>query len=306
MNYETDIPANLAASAFQGTSFNPERRGESMRAEYAQTLAADLETLRKHATAGGTLDMLDDEFARYRAGLRRRYTAWLASESRCVSSFIAGPSNFPARRMQKRADIAHRRMGDYIQHREAALKAAIRNLRPDLRPIMAGDADAVERMAAEIAQAEAVQERMKQANAAIRRTKKAGPPAQVAALVALGFTEPRAVELLKPDFCGRIGFADYQLSNSGANIRRMKARLEQITAAKATPDKIIERNGIRIEDCPAENRVRLFFPDKPAADVRDALKGNGFRWAPSVGAWQAYRNRRAMEHAASLVGMVAR
>lgn len=306
MTYESDIPEFLAAAAFNGTSFSPERRAASTRTEYAQTLAADLETLRQHATKGGTLDMLDDEFSRYRAGMRRRYTAWLSSESRCVSSFIAGPSNFPARRMQKRNDVAHKRMGEYLNFREIAMKAAIRNLRPDLRPIMSGDADAVERLRAEIAQAETLQQRMKDANATIRRHAKHGKPAQIVALLGIGCTEQQANQLLERDFMGRIGFADFQLTNNSANIRRMKARLEQISAAKATPDKVIERDGIRIEDCPAENRVRLFFPDKPAADVRDALKRNGFRWAPSTGAWQAYRNHRAMEHAASLVGMVAR
>lgn len=303
MKYAADIPASIAATAFQGTSFSPERRAESARNEYAQTLAQDLETLRQHATKGGTLDMLEAEFERYRAGLRSRYTAWLSSESRCVSSFIAGPSNFPARRMQKRADIAHRRMGDYIQHREAALKAAIRNLRPDLRPIMSGDDNAIERLTAEIAQAEAVQARMKQANAAIRRTKKAGPGAQVAALVALGFTEGRAAQLLKPDFCGRIGFADFELTNNSANIRRMKERLEKIGAAKARPDTEAQGKHAHIALCPADNRIRLTFPGKPDAATRDTLKGAGFRWTPSLGVWQSYVNQRAMEVARKVAGI---
>ncbi len=303
MSYASDIPASVAAAAFQGTSFNPERRAESARNEYAQTIAQDLETLRQHATKGGTLDQLDEQFDRYRAGLRSRYTAWLSSESRCVSSMIAGPSNFPARRMQKRADIAHRRMGDYIQHREAALKAAIRNLRPDLRPIMSGDANAIERLTAEIAQAEAVQARMKSANAAIRRTKKAGPGAQVAALVALGFSESRANDLLKPDFCGRIGFADYELTNNGANIRRMQERLNKISAAKARPDTEAQGEHAHIALCPAENRIRLTFAGKPDASVRDTLKSAGFRWAPSLGVWQSYVNQRAMEAARQVAGL---
>lgn len=297
------IPADLAQRAFAGTSFSPERRGETARAEYKDTLAADLETLRQHATQGGTLDMLGDEFDRYRAGLRRRYTAWLASESRCVSSFIAGPSNFPVRRMQKRSDIAHRRLGDYIEFRNVALAAAIRNLRPDLRPIMAGDDNAIERLTAEIAKAEAVQDRMKQANAAIRRAKKAGPEAQVAALVELGFAEPRAHDLLKPDCCGRIGFADFELTNNGANIRRMKERLEKIGAAKARPDTQAQGEHALMELCPGENRIRLTFPGKPDASVRDTLKGAGFRWTPSLGVWQSYINHRAMDTARTVAGL---
>jgi hypothetical protein len=39
--YMQDIPLNLAVSAFNGTSFNPEKRGESYRNDYAKTLAGD-------------------------------------------------------------------------------------------------------------------------------------------------------------------------------------------------------------------------------------------------------------------------
>ena len=36
----------------------------------------------------------------------------------------------------------------------------------------------------------------------------------------------------------------------------------------------------------AENRIQIFFDEKPDADLRTMLKGEGFRWAPSQGAWQ--------------------
>lgn len=34
----------------------------------------------------------------------------------------------------------------------------------------------------------------------------------------------------------------------------------------------------------------ILFPGKPDASVRDLLKANGFRWAPSEGAWQRHLN----------------
>lgn len=36
----------------------------------------------------------------------------------------------------------------------------------------------------------------------------------------------------------------------------------------------------------AENRLQIIFDDKPDADMRSELKSEGFRWAPSQGAWQ--------------------
>lgn len=288
-----DIPEATARAAYYGTSFHPERRGDSARSEYAAQLAADYAMLHEQATKGGTLDLLPAEFERYRAGQRKRHLAYLHSSARCVSSFIAGPSNFPAGRMNKRADIAHRRLNEMLEHRANALAAIKRTLRPDLRAIYTGDADALDRLEAKITKAEAMQARMRETNATIRRHKKEGTQAQVAALLAMGYHEGTARRLLEPDFCGRIGFADYELTNNGANIRRMKARAEEISRLQNTEATEQEGSAARLEECPAENRVKLFFPGKPSEDVRADLKRHGFRWAPSEGCWKAYLNRIA-------------
>lgn len=263
-------------------------------------MAADYEVMRKHATIGGTLDQLDAEFARYRSGYAARYRAFLQSHARCISSMIAGPSNFPVRRAQKANAATDRRTNDLIEYREAAMKAATRNLRPDLRPIMSGDSDAVARLEEKLQALQDEQSVMKAANAVIR--KKTDDAEKIAGLMRLGISEQRAPQLLKPDFCGRIGFADYELKNNSANMRRIKARIDQLKSAKAAPETAQEsESGIRLEDSPADNRVRLFFPGKPDAETRAKLKQSGFRWAPSIGAWQAYRNHRALTVAASFV-----
>jgi hypothetical protein len=295
MSFASDIPMSLAIAAHSGTSFVPDERGRAVVSSYGAEMAEVYETLKAQAVKGGTLDKLDEEFARFRGGYRARNIAYLRSRGRCMSTMIAGPSNFPVRRQQKRNEVSMKRLDELLEFKERAMRAAIRNLRPDLRPIMAGDADAIERLEAEIAKAERLQARMKAANLAIRKNAKAGSDAQVAALIEQGFSDARAADLIKPDCCGRIGFADYELTNNNANIRRMKQRLEQISRAKALPDvEVVSDNGIKLEDCPAENRVRLTFPGKPADEVRSKLKKNGFRWAPSLGVWQAYRNSWSM------------
>lgn len=298
MNYANDIPVSLAHAAFGGVSMSPERRGDSFRAEYAAELASDYEFFKAHATKGGTLDLLDAQFAQYRAGCRRVSAAFLASESRCISSFITGPSNFPVRRAEKRNEIARRRLNEMIDFRERARRAVVKALRPDLRPIMAGDSDAIERLELELSKAESLQGRMKNANKAIRANKKHGPEAQIGALVFLGFSAGVAAKLLEADCCGRIGFADYQLQNNNASIQRIKKRIASLAAAKAAPVQELQcANGIRVEDDPPANRVRIFFPGKPEEAVRSKLKAVGFRWSPTIGAWQAYRNYRSIEAA---------
>src|SRR6185295_14844493 len=82
-----------------------------------------------------------------------------------------------------------------------------------------------------------------------------------------------------------------------ANIRRLKQRLASVSAAKVEEVTAEVGENARLEDCPADNRVRLFYPGKPDREVRTRLKGAGFRWAPSLGCWQAYRNHRTLETA---------
>lgn len=300
-SFAADIPLSLAVSAYGGISMSPEKRGASTQAGYCKELEEIYNTLKSHATKGGTLAQLEEEFSRLRAGYRSHYRAWLSSKSRCISSFITGPSNFPTRRAQKRNNVEHRRLEAVIDFKARAMKAAIRNLRPDLRPIMAGDDDAVERLEAEIRRLEEGHELMKAANVAIRKHKKDGLQAQSVALIELGFTDDQLPEILTPKFGRAQGFASYSLSNNNANIRAKKIRLEQLKRNKAKPDASTQgSNGVTMEDCPAENRVRLRFPGKPPLEIRQRMKPT-FRWSPSITAWQAYRNDRAFEIARAIL-----
>ncbi len=292
--YLGDIPTSIATAAHAGSSFVPERRAEQEQTSYASTLAQDYAALVKYADTLDKRDHLREEFARYRSGFRSRYVAKLTADSRTLSSMITGPSNFPTARNRKRLDAAQGKLDDLLGYRERALDAIRKVLRPELRPVMAGDDDAVERLREKIAKAEALQEQMKQVNLAIRKHAKGGTEAQVAAIVALGYKEASARSVLEPDFAGRVGIPSYQLTNNNANIRRMKLRLDEISAAKVAPVAEVAGEHARFEDNPADNRVRLYFPGKPDREVRERLKGSGFRWAPSLGCWQAYRNHRTI------------
>ncbi len=303
MSYEDDIPLDLARGAHTGTSFVPEQRATQERASYAAQLAADFATFSAWADTDEKRAALAVEFERYRAGLRTHTMAHLAARGRCVSTMIAGPSGFNTRRAE-RANAAERGRADRLtQFRERAMAAIRKVLRPEERPIMSGDSDALSRLQAQLADEERDQARRKEANKAIRKHRKAGPEAQIAALVALGFNAGVAAKLLEPDFCGRIGFPDYSITNAGANIRRIRQRIEAVSAAKARPDASADGEHAKLEDCPADNRVRLFFPGKPAADVRDRLKSGGFRWTPTLGCWQAYRNHGTIATARAVAGV---
>jgi len=61
--------------------------------------------------------------------------------------------------------------------------------------------------------------------------------------------------------------------------------------------------GGRAEADKADNRLRLYFDEKPSEEQRSKLKCNGFKWAPSVGAWQRQLNDNAI-HAAARMGFL--
>lgn len=108
-----------------------------------------------------------------------------------------------------------------------------------------------------------------------------------------GWTIEKTRRLLTPDFVGRRGFADYQLTNNSAEIRRLKQRIARLE--KASQAETVERDETfcRVVENVEENRIQIIFDGKPAASIRAVLKSNGFRWAPSAGAWQRQLNNSA-------------
>ena len=137
---------------------------------------------------------------------------------------------------------------------------------------------------------------MKAANKALRKN-------DTAALHALGFGDVEITALFQPDFCGRIGFADYQLSNNRAELRRVEQRIAALKArADAESSETETADGVRIVENVEENRLQIFFPGKPDAAMRKQLKSCGFRWAPSVGAWQRQLSNAARFWANQIVG----
>lgn len=77
-------------------------------------------------------------------------------------------------------------------------------------------------------------------------------------------------------------------------IRRLKKRVEDITAVRAMPDVNEKIGDAEIITDKELNRVQIFFPGKPSEAIRSDLKSYGFKWAPSQGAWQNFLNERSL------------
>ena len=152
--------------------------------------------------------------------------------------------------------------------------------------ISADDPDAVKKLKERVENLKSSQERMKAANAAIRKHQKDGPEAQQAALENLGFKPDQAKAMMTPDVMGTVGFASYSLSNNNANIRRLEERIQVLEKAQALEDRETSYAWGTVRENKEINRIQFRFNGKPDEAVRNLMKSSGFRWAPSEGAWQ--------------------
>lgn len=100
-------------------------------------------------------------------------------------------------------------------------------------------------------------------------------------------------ENIKPEYESK-PYQTFELSNLNAKIKSAKSRLEDLKKKENDETVAIEFSGGRIVDDVEENRLQIFHDEKSDTEVRKRLKQNGFRWAPSVGAWQRHRSTNAM------------
>lgn len=86
----------------------------------------------------------------------------------------------------------------------------------------------------------------------------------------------------------------YTLPYIGKDIKRIKDRIAQLEQVDRMPNETIEFDGGKIISDASTNRVMVIHDEKPDSATIQALKCNGFHWAPSESAWVRLRNRNAL------------
>lgn len=99
----------------------------------------------------------------------------------------------------------------------------------------------------------------------------------------------------------KLPFPSYSTTNNNARIRTVKKRIEHLEKVSTQETTEVEVNGVRIVDNVEENRLQLFFDDKPPEEVRTKLKQSGFRWSRYNGCWQRHRSTQANWSAQSII-----
>lgn len=199
----------------------------------------------------------------------------------CPSVMISGAGHFPVKKKEKQ-NQAWEKNHEFYQETQKILDK-MKSILNGKGIIKSGDEDAIERLEEKLEALKDAQETMKTVNKALRM-KDAGKGDEE--LRNMGYSDEEIKKFREPDFCGRVGFPNYALQNNNANIRRVEDRLQSLKSAKEKGTQETENKFFRVVENTEIMRLQIFFDDKPDAEVREILKANGFRWAPSLSAWQ--------------------
>lgn len=262
---------DLAVRSGRMISMDPDRWGEHMLDSLEVGLQKFLAQLPEEVR-----DEYEDKYI-------EKYKEWLYAHSRCFSQMITGAGGWTAatfRRHEKTNAAEHAAYERLQAWSEKVIKRCNRQER------LTGWAE-VERLQEKIDSLTRSQEMMKAANKIVR-DKKLAEIEKVDELVALGFREEVAMEILEPKW-GSPGFASYSLSNNLAKIKDAEARMKRhaAMAERATEgDEVHEYAWGKLIVAFGDERYRFVFDGKPAPEIIRLMKSNAFKWSPANSAWQ--------------------
>ena len=229
------------------------------------------------------IDSLVDTYARK---LAENMNSSFSIEARVPSILIAGGSNFPVRKKEKQNAARDRNMEDWNE-----IQGLLDKIRSTgMGGISADDPQAIQKLEAKLEKLQSAQDTMKAVNAYYRKHKTLDGCPNLSA---------ERIEAMKAEMSSQWHIEDkpypsWALSNNNAEIRRIKGRIADLTKKQETAYAGWEFDGGTVEANREDNRLQIFFEEKPDEKTRETLKENGFRWSPKAGAWQRQLNDNAI------------
>lgn len=296
-----EIDEKMARAAHEANSmrdYRPNQKTDEYRlmVDGAAATAAEQIALRPEFA-----DEINDILDRY----SRKLAGWFNEMSRvdamCPSILVSGGSNFPVKKKEKqnaRRDAMWKKWEEikWMLHRMKTIGTG---------GIKASDEKAVYKLQVALDAARELQEHMKAVNAYYRKHK------TLDGCEIVTDDERRSIE----DFFARYPgirnlkpYETYEFTNNNAKIHRLEDRIKEIQAIKdagSSETEAAEYEGLKVVENTEAMRIQLIFDGKPDPEVRDILKSNGFRWAPSQGAWQRQLNRNGKSAAETVLRQLA-
>lgn len=288
------INESAARLAKQMRSFDDYKEGSATASYNAQCAeaAAILEKVKAKCATDEQRERAEYLYNRYCSVLAEAINRDNEIGTRCPSVLICGAGNFPTRKKEKQIAAWDKNMENWrkADHYLDMLKRA------HTLAVKSDDPEVLDFLQAKLAGLEEAHALMVSANAYYRKNKTLkgfeGIPADTMAWITRpGVYLPggRNGDGSPLAFYGK-PFPTYELTNSNANIKRVKQRIETLEAVKASKPVEEEHDGYTYRENTEAMRVQLQFDGKPDDETRALLKRNGFRWAPSLGVWQRQLN----------------
>jgi hypothetical protein len=222
------------------------------------------------------LKELGENQGNYKEKFIKKWRKWVSSRSRCASSMITGPANFNVRKNLKNLDYEQSNYEQLMKWREKYFSAVNRVKTPSPE-------EELDNALAELDEAKARQELMKEANSILRKHKDLTAFEHSKMLLEMGFE----IDLIKEgsQIDGMLKFAQFTLTNNNAKIKRLeqKVKVMKVRIERKTDFQDVKFDGgyWTISD----DRVKIFHDEKPSKEVIQNLKSNGFRWSPHWKCW---------------------
>lgn len=212
----------------------------------------------------------------------------------CPSVLISGAGNFPVRKKEKQNAAADRNHEyyNYVQ----SIRGKIQNLLYAKEVIRSDDENAIEALEDKVQALTALQEKMKAVNKYFRKHK---------TLDGCDLLDESQIENLRASMeCytwERQPYPSFELQNNLANIKRCQERLDGLRRIKDKGTSEQDYGFCKVVENAEEMRIQILFDGKPDEAIRKILKGHGFRWAPSQGAWQRQLNNNGKYAAKTVI-----
>lgn len=215
------------------------------------------------------LELIEQRKKIFRVFVEKSYNEYLTIASQFVPVTIAGPSKYNSNkyqkisnRMDKKLQDINNKINDFYNNTKNMLKG--KSIKEDIiekyrhgykLPISSDDPMAKEKLQAKLEYLEENHQLYINYNKKARKN-------------------------------GTQQLPSYVLRNSNQNIKSVKARLSQL-------DKVnnLKLSNYRFENGEVcfdkeDNRVKIYFDEKPSEEIRTELKSHAYKWSPKNSAWQ--------------------
>lgn len=197
----------------------------------------------------------------------------------CPSVMISGAGNFPVKKKEKQVQAWDKNHQFYNYCQE--IRGKLHNLLYCKEVIRSDDENAIEALEEKIEGLKESHEYMKEVNKYYRKNK---------TLEGCGMLTEKQIGELKASMesCTweRMPYPSWALQNNLANIKRCQQRVDELKKVKEKGTSEADYGTFKVIENAESMRIQIIFEGKPEEAVRSVLKENGFRWAPSQGAWQ--------------------